>query len=113
MTMHDDIEGLDSGSESTQPEPAQRTPRMVGPESETRGGPEAPEAGLQETPPGMPPNSRLGERAALPAGSLPGPYLDTQGDENRQPPPNAPSPVNRQPTVQDTAEGEERSPPAA
>lgn len=109
--MHDDIEGLDSGSESDRPETARQPRRAVGPESETRGGPEAPEAGLQETPPGMPPGGQLGDRAALPPGSLPNPYLGTQGDENRQPPPNAPSPVNRQPTVGDAAEGEGRSPP--
>jgi hypothetical protein len=40
---------------------------------------------------------RLGGREGLPPGSLPKPYLEPQGDENRDPPPNAPSPA--QPTV--------------
>jgi hypothetical protein len=40
---------------------------------------------------------RLGGREALPPGGLSKPYLEPQGDENRDPPPNAPSPV--EPTV--------------
>ncbi len=43
---------------------------------------------------------RLGGRAALPPGSLSKPYLETQGDENRDPPPNAPSPVEGTATVE-------------
>jgi hypothetical protein len=43
-------------------------------------------AGRHTEPDGMP-----GRRADLPPGSLPGPSLDTQGDENRTPPPNAPA----------------------
>lgn len=35
-----------------------------------------------------------GANAALPAGSLPGPYLGPHSDENRDPPPNSPAPVN-------------------
>jgi len=71
--------------------------RSVGPESETRGGPEAP----GETPPATdtPPDGMPGVRAGLPEGSLPGPYLEAQGDENRPPPPSAPSPVTPAPTV--------------
>ena len=37
------------------------------------------------------PDGMPGRRADLPPGSLPGPYLAAQGDENRTPPPNAPS----------------------
>lgn len=56
--------------------------------------PEAPAAttsrpqrvGRHGEPDGMP-----GRRANLPPGSLPGPYLEAQRDENRTPPPNAPS----------------------
>jgi hypothetical protein len=46
-----------------------------------------------------------GGRAALPEGSLPGPFLGPQGDENRDPPENAPiapQPATRIDT-QDTA----------
>jgi hypothetical protein len=43
---------------------------------------------------------RLGGRDALPPGSLPEPYLEPQGDENRDPPPNAPSPVEPAVTVE-------------
>jgi hypothetical protein len=35
-----------------------------------------------------------GNNAAFPAGTLPKPFLGPQGDENRDPPPNAPVPVN-------------------
>jgi len=42
-----------------------------------------------------------GGSAALPAGSLPKPFLGPQGDENRDPPPNAPAPVNPTETVKD------------
>ena len=42
-----------------------------------------------------------GGRAALPEGSLPKPFLGPQGDENRDPPPNAPAPVNPTQTVED------------
>jgi hypothetical protein len=37
------------------------------------------------------PDGMPGRRADLPPGSLPGPYLEAQGDENRTPPANAPS----------------------
>ena len=40
-----------------------------------------------------------GGSAALPPGSLPKPFLGPQGDENRDPPPNAPAPVNPTETV--------------
>jgi predicted nucleotidyltransferase len=40
-----------------------------------------------------------GGRAALPEGSLPKPFLQPQGDENRDPPANAPAPVAPTETV--------------
>ena len=43
-----------------------------------------------------------GGAAALPAGSLSKPYFGPQGDENRDPPPNAPAPVNPVETVKDS-----------
>jgi hypothetical protein len=46
-----------------------------------------------------------GRRAALPAGSLRPPYFAPQGDENRDPPPNAPE----EPPLMRT-EDERRSP---
>jgi hypothetical protein len=42
-----------------------------------------------------------GGDAALPAGSLPKPFLGPQGDENRQPPANAPAPIPPTETVED------------
>ncbi|HEX2941953.1 MAG TPA: hypothetical protein VHO91_12970 [Rhodopila sp.] len=101
--MHDDIPELESGSESEQvgqtaPKPG---PGTVGPESETRGGPEAPDEALDEQPPLAGRRPGQGHRAALPEGTLPGPYFGTQGDENRQPPANAPAPVNPTATVGD------------
>ena len=42
-----------------------------------------------------------GGSAALPADSLPKPFLGPQGDENRTPPPNAPAPVPPTETVED------------
>jgi hypothetical protein len=51
----------------------------------------------KKTPPPIPP----GSEAALPPGSLPGPFLGPQGDENRTPPPNAPVPVQPTETVED------------
>ena len=55
-----------------------------------------------------PPNSKLppepdppGGAAALPEGSLSKPFLGPQGDENRDPPPNAPAPVQPTQTVKD------------
>jgi hypothetical protein len=48
-------------------------------------------------PPPIPP----GGNAALPAGSLPGPFLGPQGDENRAPPPDSPAPVRPAKTVDD------------
>jgi len=44
------------------------------------------------------PNSP-GGAAALPEDSLPKPFLGPQGDENRDPPANAPAPVPPAPTV--------------
>ena len=49
-------------------------------------------------PPPVPP----GGAAALPEGSLRGPFLGPQGDENRDPPAGAPVPVPPSPTVKDT-----------
>jgi hypothetical protein len=84
----------------------------VGPESETHSGPEAPDTTLDATrrqqrngprqdpsAPFMPPDGIPGMRADLPPGSLPGPYLAAQGDENRTPPANAPSAVAQAITV--------------
>lgn len=68
--------------------------RSVGPESENRSGPEAPDKTLGQ-PDGMP-----GERAGLPEGSLPTPCLGPQGDENRAPPRGSPSPVTPAETVE-------------
>ena len=42
-----------------------------------------------------------GNNAALPTGTLPKPFLGPQGDENRDPPPNAPAPVTPTATVPD------------
>ncbi len=59
--------------------------------------------------PDPPPNAKIppapippGGAAALPPGSLPGPFLGPQGDENRDPPAGAPAPVPPAPTVKDT-----------
>ena len=56
------------------------------------------------------PNTKLpprpeppGGSAALPEGTLPAPYLGPQGDENRDPPANAPAPVPPTETVKDTS----------
>jgi hypothetical protein len=92
--------------------PGGQGPRTIGPESETRGGPEAPATtlGEEERQPAspqesafIPPDGMPGMRAGLPAGSLPGPYLGPQGDEDRTPPGNAPSPVTPAVTVADPA----------
>jgi len=48
-----------------------------------------------------PPPEPPGGAAALPEGSLPKPYLGPQGDENRDPPANAPVPVPSTETVKD------------
>jgi hypothetical protein len=40
-----------------------------------------------------------GGGAALPESSLPKPFFGPQGDENRDPPANAPAPVTPAPTV--------------
>ncbi len=57
----------------------------------------------------MPPlrddNFMPGGRAALPAGTLSKTYLAPQGDEHRDPPANAPSPVNPVVTVPPAVEG--------
>jgi hypothetical protein len=42
-----------------------------------------------------------GGAAALPEDSLSKPFLGPQGDENRDPPPNAPAPVRPTQTVKD------------
>jgi hypothetical protein len=39
----------------------------------------------------------------LPEGSLPKPFLGPHGDENRDPPANAPVPIPPAPTVKDKA----------
>jgi hypothetical protein len=102
--------------------PSQRA--TITPESETRGGPEAPQQTLDAHPtarptaasdrmPGVNPEPGLGSRAALPEGTLPGPYLDTQGDENRQPPDNAPAPVNPTITVDTVGRGGAEAPDEA
>jgi hypothetical protein len=44
----------------------------------------------------------VGDSAALPEGSLSKPYLGPQGDENRDPPRNAPGPIPSTRTVKDT-----------
>lgn len=54
-------------------------------------------------------DGRLGGRAALPAGSLPGPYLGPQGDENRAPPPNAPVPTGPGDTVDSVRRSDDKS----
>jgi hypothetical protein len=74
MTPNDDIPGETPVSQSEQAE-QDRPVRSVGPESETRGGPEAPEESLDaDGPPPAPiPDGRPGGRAALPPGSLPEP----------------------------------------
>jgi hypothetical protein len=79
----------------------ERNRHTLGTESEARGGPEAPNSTLGDTPPNdfARPDGMPGARAALPEGSLPGPYLEAQGDEDRTPPPNAPSPVTPAVTV--------------
>jgi hypothetical protein len=99
MTPNDDISGET---------PASRTEKLgashgAGPESESRGGPEAPEDADQLTPPDARPvpDGRPGERAALPEGSLPNPYLGPQGDENRDPPADAPAATFPAETVED------------
>lgn len=56
--------------------------------------PDAPNTPLPQRP-GMP-----GGAAALPEGSLSKPFLGPQGDENRDPPPNAPAPVSPTATVE-------------
>nr|WP_294529562.1 hypothetical protein [uncultured Rhodopila sp.] len=90
MTPNDDIPGATPPSQSEIPS---RPLRAVGPESEERGGPETPEESLADERPARMPDGRPGERAGLPPGSLPEPYLGPQGDENRDPPPDAPSPT--------------------
>jgi hypothetical protein len=109
MTPMDDIEGETPASQSSQPEPERRGLGKVGPESEARGGSEAPDERLDAAPQakgppasaGSRPDGFPGERAALPEGTLSSPFLGTQGDENRQPPVNAPAPVNPATTVDD------------
>ena len=112
MSTNDDTPERENGikseqdrSRGTERRPSVGPPGVVGPESEARGGPEAPSENLPEDrvneqlPAGMPPNTNLGRRAALPPGSLPGPYLGPQSDENRQPAPGASSPTGPAETV--------------
>jgi hypothetical protein len=75
---------------SATPNATASRPLRSRPMDDTRDDPKTP------TPP-VPP----GGSAALPAGSLPKPFLGPQGDENRDPPPNAPAPVNATETVRD------------
>lgn len=100
---NDDIRGATPVPDPSPPPPRHRS---VGPESEDRGGSEAPDHTLAEDPisgqqepnrSARVPDGMPGERAALPEGTLPNPYLGAQGDENREPPRNAPSQV--EPTV--------------
>jgi hypothetical protein len=93
MTPNDDIPGLTPDASTAQGDASATNPRhrSVGPESENRGGSEAPDATLGQTaPPDTIPDGVPGSRAALPEGSLPAPFLGPQGDENRGPPANAP-----------------------
>jgi len=51
----------------------------------------------------LPPRTVMpGGSAALPEGSLPKPFLEPQGDENRDPPAGAPAPVNPTVKIKDT-----------
>jgi predicted nucleotidyltransferase len=50
----------------------------------------------------QPPPTPPGGAAALPEGSLSKPFLGPQGDENRDPPANAPAPVSPTKTVEDS-----------
>jgi predicted nucleotidyltransferase len=51
----------------------------------------------------LPPRAVMpGGPAALPEGSLPKPFLEPQGDENRDPPAGAPAPVNPTAKIKDT-----------
>lgn len=120
MTPPDDIPLDTPPPEPERKPPAARPLRSVGPESETRGGSEAPGKTLDEAagtpagvasradrelplePPASPPDGMPGSRAALPAGSLPKPYLGPQGDENRNPPANAPTSPGPSETVEST-----------
>jgi hypothetical protein len=104
MTPNDDIPGETPATSNQSANP--RTPQAVGAGSEIRGGPEAPRDTLdadQLTPPDVKavPDGMPGERAALPEGSLPDPFLGPQGDENRDPPANAPAPTFPAETVDD------------
>ncbi len=61
----------------------------------------SPEANPLPSPKVAPEPVPPGGRAALPEGSLPKPFLKPQGDENRDPPANAPAPVAPAETVKD------------
>ena len=100
MSPNDDIPGETPVSQPEQDGPIKPL-RTVGPESETRGGSEAPDDSLDRggPRPNPMPDGRPGERAGLPPGSLPGPYLGPQGDENCDPPADAPSPTGPADTV--------------
>jgi len=87
MARMDDIRDETPAGETTGSQPAgsaDKGPRSVGPERETRGGPKAPDTAPDEAERQhavarqatfVPPDGMPGMRAALPAGSLPGPYL--------------------------------------
>ena len=123
MTPPDDIP-LDTPASGTEPATPAKPLRSVGPESESRGGSEAPEKTLDEAadqatpaagvtsmvgrdlpsePSASSPDGMPGGRAALPPGSLPKPYLGPQGDENRDPPANAPTAPGPSETVESAA----------
>lgn len=111
MSNHDIPPDRNAHGEPDQAASAQHRGTVTA-ESETRGGPEAPQDSLDNDAmagpgrfPGIDPDPELGYRAALPAGTLPGPYLNTQGDENREPPDNAPGPVNATVTVNTVGRG--------
>jgi hypothetical protein len=111
MAPMDDIKGGTSASEAAASSPAQAGPRSIGPESESRGGAEAPDTTLtgdDSAAPQTKPDRLPGQRADLPPGSLPGPHLGPQGDENRTPPPNAPSPIKPAVTVASPARDRDR-----
>jgi hypothetical protein len=98
MTSIDDIKGETPAGKAAGA-PDKTGPLSVGPEDESHGGSEANPKDSRRDLHYKEPDRMPGQRADLPEGSLPGPYLDPQGDENRTPPTNAPSPVKPAPTV--------------
>lgn len=106
-------------TQQDQTKPADR--QHAGPaDHQAGGGPARPPGNARDRSSDVPSNPGLGSRAALPEGSLPGPYLDAQGDENRQPPANAPvppqpavtiEPVRRGAAAEPSGSGRDPSPP--